>query len=168
MAPSTMNLDITILPPDVLSLCDEPFYELVSKLAGPVEAKLLQVQGVRSVYSLLFIDDIFDILKYQCKELDEIKKKVCLRSDDNQQIIKPGCKSNLKYFTQLLRLKNQEHMKAIGLMIKSKRSSNDDGDGNISTIQSSLQALSESSSISQDTSAISTPSLPTTTITTSK
>ena len=60
------KMDITVLPPDVLLLCDEPFYELVRKLAGPIEAKLLQVQGVRSAYSLMFIDDIFDILKYQC------------------------------------------------------------------------------------------------------
>jgi hypothetical protein len=72
MPPPTFNMDITVLPPDVLLLCDEPFYELVRKLAGPVEAKLLQVQGVRSAYSLMYIDDIFDILKYQCKELDEI------------------------------------------------------------------------------------------------
>jgi hypothetical protein len=43
MMPSpTLNMDITVLPPDVLSLYDEPFYELVRKLAGPVEAKLIQ------------------------------------------------------------------------------------------------------------------------------
>jgi hypothetical protein len=71
-------MDITVLPPDVLSLCDEPFYKLVSKLAGPVEAKLLEVQGVRSAYSLMHMEDIFDVLKYQCKALDEIKTNTCL------------------------------------------------------------------------------------------
>ncbi|CAF0970261.1 unnamed protein product [Adineta steineri] len=72
MPPLKLNMDITVLPPDVLSLYDEPFYELVRKLAGSVEAKLLQVQGVRGAYSLIHIEDVFDILKYKCKELDEI------------------------------------------------------------------------------------------------
>ncbi|CAM4987603.1 unnamed protein product, partial [Rotaria socialis] len=44
MPPGALNVDITVLPSDVLSLFDEPFYELVHKLAGPVEAKLLEVQ----------------------------------------------------------------------------------------------------------------------------
>ncbi|CAF0903536.1 unnamed protein product [Adineta steineri] len=69
-----LNIDITVLPPNVLSLYDEPFYELVCELADPVEAKLLQVQGVRSAYSLMNIDDVFDILKCQRKALDEIQK----------------------------------------------------------------------------------------------
>jgi ABC-type sulfate/molybdate transport systems ATPase subunit len=151
MPPPTFNMDITVLPPDVLLLCDEPFYELVHKLAGPVEAKLLEVQGVRSAYSLMYTDDIFDVLKYQCKELNEIKKNACLLLDDNQFIVKPGCKSNLKYFTQLLRLKNQEHLKTVGVRTKSKRISNDDDNSNISILQSSAQVLPESSPISQDT-----------------
>jgi hypothetical protein len=151
MPPPTINMDITVLPPDVLVLCDEPFYELVHKLAGPAEAKLLQVQGVRSAYSLLYIEDIFDVLKYQSKELNEVKKNACLRLDDDQYIVKPGCKSNLKYFTQLLRLKNQEHLKSIGVRTKSKHISNDNDNSNISILQSSAQVLPESSPISQDT-----------------
>ena len=151
MPPPTFNIDITVLPPDVLLLYDKPFYELVHKLAGPVEAKLLEVQGVRSAYSLMYIDDIFDILKYQSKELNEIKKNACLLLDDNQYIVKPGCKSNLKYFTQLLRLKNQEYLKAIGVRTKSKHISNDNDNTNISILQSSAQVLLVSSQISQDT-----------------
>ncbi|CAF4944314.1 unnamed protein product, partial [Rotaria socialis] len=58
MPPGALNVDITVLPSDVLSLFDEPFYELVHKLAGPVEAKLLEVQGIRSAYSLIHTEDI--------------------------------------------------------------------------------------------------------------
>ncbi|CAF2695401.1 unnamed protein product [Rotaria sp. Silwood2] len=108
-------MDISVLPPDVLSLYDEPFYELVGKLAGPVEAKLLEVQGIRSAYSLLHTENVFDILKHECKALDEIKKDACLRLDDNRYVVKPECESNIRYFTQLLNLKNQEHLKTVGL-----------------------------------------------------
>ncbi|CAF4857767.1 unnamed protein product, partial [Rotaria sp. Silwood2] len=62
MPPTTLSMDITVLPPDVLSLYDESFYELVRKLAGPIEADLLELQGIRSAYSLIHAEDIFDIL----------------------------------------------------------------------------------------------------------
>lgn len=39
MPPPKFNMDITVLPSDVLLLRDEPFYELVHKLADPIEAK---------------------------------------------------------------------------------------------------------------------------------
>ena len=95
MPSSTLNAHITVLPSDVFSLFDEPFYELVYKLAGPVEAKLLEVQCIRSAYSLIHTEDIFDILKYECKALDEIKRKVCLLLNDNRYIVKTGCKSDI-------------------------------------------------------------------------
>jgi hypothetical protein len=96
-------------------------------------------------------EDIFDVLKYESKALDEIKKNACLLLDDGRYIIKPGCKSNLRYFIQLLNVKNQEHLKTIGLRMKSKRKSNDDDNSNTSTSQSLAQVLPVSSSISQGT-----------------
>ncbi|CAF1549036.1 unnamed protein product [Adineta ricciae] len=44
-----LHFDTSILPTDVLSLCDGPFYEIVQKIAGEGEAKLLQVQGIRTI-----------------------------------------------------------------------------------------------------------------------
>ncbi|CAF3072328.1 unnamed protein product, partial [Rotaria sp. Silwood2] len=151
MPPTTLNVDITILPADVLSLFDEPFYELVHKLAGPVEAKLLEVQGIRSAYSLIHTEDVFDVLKYECKALDEIKRKACLFLNDNRYIVKPGCKSNIRYFTQLLNLKNQEHLKSIGLRMKSKNKSNDTDNTSSSTPQSTAQVLPLSLPLSEST-----------------
>ncbi|CAF3469679.1 unnamed protein product [Rotaria socialis] len=142
MPPSTLNVNITVLPSGVLSLFDEPFYELVRKLAGPVKAKLLEVQGIRSAYSLIHTEDIFDILKYACKALDEIKRKVCLLLNDNRYIVKPDCKSNMRYFTQLLNLKNQEHLKSSGLRMKSKNKPNDTDNIGSSISQSPAQVLS--------------------------
>ncbi|CAF1295429.1 unnamed protein product [Adineta steineri] len=101
---------------------NEPFYELFRKLAGAVEAKLLQVQGVRSAYSLMHIEDVFDILKYELTNWIKFKKI---------------------YFTQLLNLKNQEHMKTIELRMESKYTLNAAADNsNTSTSQSLAQVLS--------------------------
>ena len=72
MSPLMLPMDITVLPADVLSLNDGPFYELVTKLSGPMEAKFLEIQGIRSVYSLINSEDVFDILKYECKALEDI------------------------------------------------------------------------------------------------
>ncbi|CAF2756206.1 unnamed protein product [Rotaria sp. Silwood2] len=150
MPQPTWNMDLTILPGDVLSLYGEPFYELVRKLAGPGEAKLLEIQGIRSAYSLINTEDIFDILNYPCKALNEVKTSICLLLDDNRYIIKAGCKSNLRYLIQLFTLKNQEHLKTMGARLKSKKSNDNDISNTFST-QSSAQVLPLSSLSSQQT-----------------
>jgi hypothetical protein len=55
-------LDTSILPLDALSFYDNSFYDLVKNIAGTIEAELLEFQGIRSVYSFLHTDDIFEIL----------------------------------------------------------------------------------------------------------
>ena len=106
-------------------------YELASKLAGPVEVELLGAQGIRSTYSLVHTEDVFDVLKYECEALNEIKEDACLRLVDNRYVVKPGCKSNMRYFSQLLKLKNQKNLKAVGFRMKSKYKSNNDDNSNI-------------------------------------
>ncbi|CAF2885650.1 unnamed protein product [Rotaria sp. Silwood2] len=121
MPPLILPMDITVLPSDVLSLYDEPFYDLVKKLAGPIEAKLLEIQGIRSAYSLINTEDIFDIL------------------------------NNLRYLTQLLTVKNEEHLKMIATRLKSKNKSNDDSINDISQSQTTAQVLLISSQLEQTT-----------------
>ncbi|CAF3407039.1 unnamed protein product [Rotaria sp. Silwood2] len=135
MAQPTWNMDLTILPDDVLSLYGEPFYELVR---------------IRSAYSLINTEDIFDILNYPCKTLNDVKTSICLLLDDNRYIIKAGCKINLQYLIQLFTLKNQEHLKTMGTRMKSKKS-NDNGISNTFSTQSPAQVLPLSSLSSQQT-----------------
>ncbi|CAF3568506.1 unnamed protein product, partial [Rotaria sp. Silwood2] len=125
MPPTTLHMDITGLPPDVISLYDESFYELARKLAGPIEADLLELQGIRSAYSLIHTEDIFDILKYECKALDQIKKRLAF------------------YWTIIDTSSN------LGV----KQTSNDDNNNNNNTLasQSSAQVLPTSSPLSPTT-----------------
>ncbi|CAF4163035.1 unnamed protein product, partial [Rotaria sp. Silwood2] len=137
MPPTTLHMDITGLPPDVISLYDESFYELARKLAGPIEADLLELQGIRSAYSLIHTEDIFDILKYECKALDQIKKRLAF------------------YWTIIDTSSNLgvKHLKTIALRMKSKQTSNDDNNNNNNTLasQSSAQVLPTSSPLSPTT-----------------
>ena len=106
-----LSLDTSVLPSDVLTLYDDAFYRMVEVIAGSLEAKLLEAQGIRSVYSFLNTDDVFHILSIQCSALNNIKKSICLEADDNTFIVKPGCRSNVRYLYQLLFQKHEERLK---------------------------------------------------------
>ncbi|CAF4164941.1 unnamed protein product [Rotaria sordida] len=104
----------SVLPDNVLSLVDDAFCKMVEVVAGPAEAQLLEFQGVRGVYSFLNTDDVFGILALKCSTLTNIKKLICFEIDDgdvNTAIIKPGCRSNIRYLHQLLSQRHDEHMK---------------------------------------------------------
>lgn len=108
------SVDTSVLPDNVLSLVDDAFYKMVEVVAAPVEAKLLEVQGIRGVYSFLNTEDVFDILTLKCSTLINIKKLICFKIDDavdSTAIIKPGCRSNIRYLHQLLSQRHGEHMK---------------------------------------------------------
>ena len=111
--------DTSVLPPDALFFCDDDFYDLVAKVAGTIEAKLLEIQGVRSVYSFLCTEDVFEILTISCSALNIIKKSVCSEVDDKSFIVKPSCRSNIRYLYQLLHQKHEAHLKQTAS--KSKR-----------------------------------------------
>jgi hypothetical protein len=68
------TLDTSILPSDALSLYDDSFHNLVENIAGRAEAKLLEIQGIRSVYSFLHTEDVFEIFRISCSALNIIKK----------------------------------------------------------------------------------------------
>lgn len=143
------SVDTSVLPDNVLSLVDNDFYQMVEIIAGPAEAKLLEVQGIRGVYSFLNTEDVFDILTLKCSTLINIKKLICLEIDDddvNTAIIKPGCRSNIRYLHQLLSQRHDEHMK------KNKYNSNGNKQSQLTknndTSLNLSQYLSHASSIS--------------------
>ena len=53
MPSKILSFDTSVLPKDVLSLHDDNFYLVAQQIAGVAEAKLLEIQGIRSVYSFL-------------------------------------------------------------------------------------------------------------------
>ena len=71
--------------------------------------------------------------------------------DDNRYIVKLGCKSSLRYLTQLLIYKNEEHLKTNGAHLKSKNKSNNDSTNVISQSQTTTQVPLISSPSEQNT-----------------
>jgi hypothetical protein len=69
-----------ILPIDVLSYYDDVFYDLVRDKCGTIVEEVLKLQKIRSMQSLLRINDIFDFLNYDSVDLDlnALKKKLAL------------------------------------------------------------------------------------------
>ncbi len=85
----SLSLDTSILPIDVLSFYDDNIYQIVEKIAGPAEAKLLEAQGIRSIYSFLNTDGVFDILSISYAALKEIRKLFFFEADDETFTVKP-------------------------------------------------------------------------------
>ena len=78
MPTQTLSVDTSILPVSVLSFYDDQFYHLVERTAGLAEATLLEIQGIRSVYSFLNTDDVFEILSVPCAALSNVRKWIKL------------------------------------------------------------------------------------------
>jgi hypothetical protein len=114
MPTHALSVNTSVLPLDVLSFYDDQFYHLVETIAGAAEASLLEVQGIRSVYSFLNTEDVFEILSVQCLALSDVRKLVCLEKIDKTFTVKPGCRSSILYLSQLLNRKHEENMKEIG------------------------------------------------------
>ncbi|CAF2900819.1 unnamed protein product [Rotaria sp. Silwood2] len=123
MSLQNLSFDTSILPDDILSFCDEDFYKVVEKIAGSAEATLLQIQGIRSVYSFLNIEDVFAVLSISCSALNDIKRLVCFEADDHTYTVKPGCRANIRYLYQLLYQKHEVHLKEQTLKYKRKKPS---------------------------------------------
>ena len=111
MSSKKLSVDTSVLPNDVLSFHDDSFYLIVEQIAGSAEAKLLEIQGIRSVYSFLNTDDVFDILSISCSALNNVRQSLCLEADDRTFMVKPGCRSSIRYLHQLLFQKHEEHLK---------------------------------------------------------
>ena len=92
MSSQNLILDTSILPTDILSISDDHFYRVVEKIAGSAEAKLLEIQGIRSVYSFLHTEDVFSILSLSCSALKDIKTLICLEADDLTHVAQTGPK----------------------------------------------------------------------------
>jgi hypothetical protein len=117
-------------------------------LAGPGEAKLLKVQGIRSVYSFLSTEDVFAILSISCQALRDARNMVCLEADDETFVVKPGSRSNITYLYQLLRQKHEEHVKGINPKAKRSKQSQSQSNSSLDTSlsQDSVQGVASPSS----------------------
>ena len=104
-------INTSLLPDDIFSYTDTKFYDVVKRIVGESAADLLEIQSIRSTDLLLQIPDVFAILNIKCSALNSLKEKICLRTDDDLYIVKPGIKSLVNYFYELIIKKQDENIK---------------------------------------------------------
>ncbi|CAF1260903.1 unnamed protein product [Rotaria sordida] len=111
MASRTLFVDTTVVSSDVFTYQDNDFYNLISQLAGPDEAALLKIQGIRTVNAFLRIPNIFDVFNINSKEVNDIKTKTCFILENDNYIVKSGIKGSIEYLRDLFEKKQNELLK---------------------------------------------------------
>ncbi|CAF1178512.1 unnamed protein product [Rotaria sordida] len=97
-----------LLPDDVLSYHDDVFYDLVRDKCGIVVEEMFQLQNIRSVQSLLRINDVFDFINYDSVELTALKRKVGFELSNGKFQIKAGIRFDVDTFIEALRNVNDK------------------------------------------------------------
>ena len=90
------------LPDDVLSYRDDVFYDLVRDKCGETVEEMFKWQKIRSVQSLLRIDDVFGFMNYDSDELNELKQKVGFRLRTGSYQIRCGILADVDSLRQAL------------------------------------------------------------------
>ncbi|CAF4860143.1 unnamed protein product [Rotaria sp. Silwood1] len=126
------RINTSVLPGDILSYNDTQFYNVVKRFVCNDAADLLEFQAIRNADSLVLIPDVFAILNINCAALQPLKEKLCLKSDDDISLVKPGIKSLMNYFCELIIKKLDEELK----LLNKRQSSSTTSVSNIVTMSS--------------------------------
>ena len=113
MATFKRSINTSVLPDDILSYTDTQFYNAAKQIVGDIGMELLEIQSIRSPDSFLSIPDVFAIPDIKCAALHPLKKNLCLKTYDDKYIVKPGIKSLMTYFRELIIKKQAEVMKVL-------------------------------------------------------
>src|ERR1700730_18947370 len=100
MATSKRRINTSMLPSDILSYTDTEFYDVAKQIVGENATELLKIQEIRSAHSLMLIPDVFAILDINCAELEPLKDSICLKSNANEYVVRPGIKSSIEFFRE--------------------------------------------------------------------
>ncbi|CAF3925720.1 unnamed protein product [Rotaria sp. Silwood1] len=113
MAINKTNIGTNVLPPDVLSLMDNQFYDLIRELTSSNEAEILKLQHINNVNAFLLTKNPLELLELNSSDVQDIKKRICFELENKTFVVKPGIKSNLQYLHDLFCKKMDEHVKDI-------------------------------------------------------
>ena len=98
-----MTQSFLSLPQNVVEFRDAAFFDFVGQFCGADIVEYLQLLCVRSVRSLLDIDDIFLPLQHDFVELSTIKKKLAFCRSDGSCSIKIGIQHDVEKLLNSLR-----------------------------------------------------------------
>ena len=101
------------LPQDIMELEDTTFFDFVKKFSGEKITLILESQDINSVQCLLACNDPFEILSYDSDELLDLKKKTCVKLNNNSFVVLPGLKTKMEFLTSALIKKRNDLKKTI-------------------------------------------------------
>ena len=104
--------DLHMLPDEVLCYSHNQFYKFIEDCLGVDEMNLLKVQSIRNIRTLINVPNIFSILRIKCKQLTELKDRICFIDEDdpNNFVIKSGIETGM---TDLITVLKEKHIKYV-------------------------------------------------------
>ena len=113
MVTQTVFYDTRDLPPDVLTLIDDQFYDFVQGRLGEYQSSLLKLQEINSVPCFLLTDDPCQVLNLNIddNEVKLLKRHVCFSLSDGSFVVKPGVRTGFKCLRDILTKKTEEKLK---------------------------------------------------------
>ncbi|CAF1349231.1 unnamed protein product [Rotaria sordida] len=152
-----MSIKNSSIPDDIMKYEYKRFFDFVKDFSGERVASLLEYQDLSNVECLLACQDPLEILSLDSDDLLELKKKTCIKLNDNSYAILPGIKSKMNILTKALLKKYNELKKEA-----SKISSNITMTNNLSTTAltttNSVRSSDQSSRILEPISSLSNTS----------
>lgn len=97
-----------VLPPNIMDLRDDAFYDFIRQFSGKKVAELLAFQECNSVDSFLGCDDVTALLQLKSDQLDELKKNVSITLIDGSTVLLPGIQSSIINLEEVLSKKREE------------------------------------------------------------
>lgn len=99
-----------VIPYNITELEHDHFYEFIKKSSGEKVALLLEFQKISNMDCLLAYKDPFKILSLDSNDLLDLKKKTCVKLNDNSFAVLPGIKSKVNLLKNCL-VKNMNQLK---------------------------------------------------------
>jgi len=86
----------------------DSFFDLIEAMTSEIEVEILKSQGINNIPALLRAKDLYSIFKIECEELEDLRKRACLKMKDNEYMVRPAIKENLDYCINVLKNKLDE------------------------------------------------------------
>jgi hypothetical protein len=108
-----MTFDLNNLPDEILFYSNDQFYKFIEDGLGVDEMNLLKLQAIKNIRTLINVPNVFSILSIKCKELVDLKGRICFidENDSNNIIIKSGIETSIDDLIATLKEKNNKYTK---------------------------------------------------------
>ncbi|CAF1620999.1 unnamed protein product [Didymodactylos carnosus] len=81
---SKLFLDTSLLQDDIMTYNNNRFYEIIDQLVGQDISDLIKLQAIPNIPSLLLVNDIFEVLKLDCDNVNDIRGRITFKLCDRK------------------------------------------------------------------------------------